>query len=217
MSTLGNNLLAQYYAQNQGLPFGYEAVEYIQNNNTTYIDTGYLAGSGCKLEIKIENPSYSQHQTAFIFGARATTNPLTNAFAFCASEPTQNVKRFDYSSQLYRINGRLIAGQHTILKNKEKNYIDGVSVGDNETAIFTGTNNIYLFTINDRGVPSDGFLVGKLFYCKIWDDDTPKRNFIPCVRKSDGKPGLYDLCKSICPLTGTPFYINAGTGEFVTP
>ena len=41
--------------------------------------------------------------------------------------------------------------------------------------------------------------------------------FVPCIRKSDNKPGLYDLCGSICPLTGNSFYINAGTGEFVTP
>lgn len=42
-----------------------------------------------------------------------------------------------------------------------------------------------------------------------------KRNFKPCIRLSDSKPGLYDLCGSICPLTGTPFYVNAGTGEFL--
>ena len=52
---------------------------------------------------------------------------------------------------------------------------------------------------------------------RIKDTGVLLRNFIHCIRKSDSKPGLYDLCKSICPLTGTPFYINAGTGEFVTP
>lgn len=41
------------------------------------------------------------------------------------------------------------------------------------------------------------------------------RNCVPCVRKSDQKPGMYDLCGSICPLTNSPFYINAGTGDFI--
>lgn len=35
-------------------------------------------------------------------------------------------------------------------------------------------------------------------------------NFIPCVRKSDSKPGMYDT------LTKT-FYTNTGTGEFIVP
>lgn len=43
------------------------------------------------------------------------------------------------------------------------------------------------------------------------------RYLIPVVRSSDGKPGMFDLCGSKCPLTNTPFYINAGTGEFTTP
>ena len=42
MSTLGNNLMAQYYAQNQGLPFGYEAVEYLESTGTQYIDTVFV-------------------------------------------------------------------------------------------------------------------------------------------------------------------------------
>lgn len=40
-------------------------------------------------------------------------------------------------------------------------------------------------------------------------------NLVPCYRRSDSKPGMYDLCGSICPLTNSPFYINAGSGEFL--
>lgn len=39
-------------------------------------------------------------------------------------------------------------------------------------------------------------------------------NVISCYIKSDGVIGMYDLAGSICPLTGTPFYINSGTGTF---
>lgn len=31
----------------------------------------------------------------------------------------------------------------------------------------------------------------------------------------NSKPGLYDLLGSICPITGTPFYVNNGSGEFL--
>ena len=33
---------------------------------------------------------------------------------------------------------------------------------------------------------------------------------IPCVRKSDNKPGMYDTVSKT-------FFTNAGTGEFVVP
>lgn len=41
------------------------------------------------------------------------------------------------------------------------------------------------------------------------------RDLVPCYRKVDNVRGMYDLSGSICPLTGTPFYVNAGAGEFI--
>jgi len=55
----------------------------------------------------------------------------------------------------------------------------------------------------------------KCFLAKFYDGNVLMRHFVPCVRESDGKPGMYDLCGSICPLTDSPFYTNAGTGEFL--
>ena len=49
---------------------------------------------------------------------------------------------------------------------------------------------------------------------KAYNNNQTARLFIPCFRRSDNVIGLYDLCGSICPLTGTPFYINSGTGAF---
>lgn len=39
---------------------------------------------------------------------------------------------------------------------------------------------------------------------KIWDDGTLVRDFIPVYRKSDNKPGLYDLVNGV-------FYSNEAT------
>ena len=47
----------------------------------------------------------------------------------------------------------------------------------------------------------------QLYGCKIWDDDILVRNFVPCYRVSDNKPGLYDLVND-------EFLTNSGTGEF---
>lgn len=64
------------------------------------------------------------------------------------------------------------------------------------------------------GTPSNGIPV-KTYSSKMIKNGVAVQNLIPCVRKSDSKPGMYDLCGSICPLTNSPFYINAGTGEFI--
>ena len=48
----------------------------------------------------------------------------------------------------------------------------------------------------------------RLYSAKIYKSDNLIRNLIPCYRKSDNEPGMYDA------VSGT-FFTNAGTGEFV--
>jgi len=52
----------------------------------------------------------------------------------------------------------------------------------------TGAGTIHSLKIGD---PSDGGLI---------------RDYIPCIRLSDGLPGFYDLCESTDGVDGTPFY-----------
>ena len=57
------------------------------------------------------------------------------------------------------------------------------------------------------------FLWGKIRGFAVRDTNgSLVRSLVPCIRLPDYKPGMYDACGSICPLTGTPFYINSGTG-----
>lgn len=51
---------------------------------------------------------------------------------------------------------------------------------------------------------------GRVYYFKLIDGDTLKFYGIPCVRKADSKPGMYDTVSKT-------FYTNAGTGEFIIP
>jgi hypothetical protein len=54
------------------------------------------------------------------------------------------------------------------------------------------------------------FSYQKHYGTKITLNSILVRNYIPCYRKSDNKPGLYDLVNGV-------FYTNAGTGEFKYP
>ena len=70
----------------------------------------------------------------------------------------------------------------------------------------------YIFALNDvyyggNGNPNtECFVKAKLYSSQIYDNNNLVRNFIPCKRKSDNKPGLYDLVEG-------KFYTNQGSGE----
>ena len=217
MSILGNNLLAQHYAQNQGLPFGYEAVEYLESTGTQYIDTGVVGSNLINVDTLVTLKSSSS--AYFIFGSRVAFQNKAIALSYIYNDNTCQIGwgNHDFSSIIYNIH----INQKTKISNNAGLFtvIQDDVTQNYDCGFYTFNNNlnIYIFTVNQNGSPNTQGFIGQLLYFKILDNNELIRNFIPCVRKSDGKPGLYDLCKSICPLTGTPFYINAGTGEFVTP
>lgn len=73
-----------------------------------------------------------------------------------------------------------------------------------------------LFGCNNQGVIEPYELaMGDLKAFIGQDTPTIARDVITCYRKSDGAGGFYDISGSICPLTGTPFYCNAGSGYFM--
>lgn len=58
-----------------------------------------------------------------------------------------------------------------------------------------------------RGMGNNFNYHRQISYLSINENGTPIREFIPCYRKADNKPGMYDIVNNV-------FYTNAGTGEF---
>ena len=69
---------------------------------------------------------------------------------------------------------------------------------------------IYIFNCNKNGAATSSGLSGNLYKLTIKENGVIVRDFIPCYRKSDSKPGLYDIVNK-------QFYTNAGSGEFSFP
>lgn len=66
------------------------------------------------------------------------------------------------------------------------------------------------------GIPNYIYVAFKIYEAKIFDgNDTLLRHFVPVLRIEDNKPGLFDLCGSICSMTNTSFYISTTNAEFV--
>ena len=72
----------------------------------------------------------------------------------------------------------------------------------------TGTNYsypMYIFGTNASTVTLGSL---KVYRCTFYSDRNMTHDFIPCYRKLDNEPGMYDIIND-------KFYANAGTGRFL--
>lgn len=85
-------------------------------------------------------------------------------------------------------------------------FLDGTETNYASDQGNTANNGFSLFRSNYGG---DKSVVGSIYYAKIKEsiNGNTTLDMLPCYRKSDNKPGMYDL------VTNT-FFTNAGTGEF---
>lgn len=192
------------------LPAEYQEVAYLESTGTQYIDTGFVPNQDTRV---ITEHFYTKdpQNRGFMYGAGVSATNRT--FEMYTWGGNWNSPYGDTNITMPLLSSLSIGGKIHADKNKN-NITITYSDGTERTAscpyiTFTAPGNMWLFAIN-RGNSSVDFRADcvQLCYCKVWDGDTPVRDFVPCYRKSDNKPGMYDL------VTST-FYTNAGTGEFL--
>lgn len=199
------------------LPRDFQEVEYLMSSGTQYINLAYSHNEDTYIDLTIILTGFPSKLWMGIFGSRThwaasdsfdcVINTQTRTFGFnAAGRDIQNVLSAEIGrSYKIRMTGDLVQvdeGIITYTENLSSNQYHDVLLSVNE---------------NSNIPPDSGFsnFIGKVIYLKIMENGQTLRNFIPCYRKSDSKPGMYDLAGSICPLTNSPLYINAGTGEFI--
>ena len=216
--TYGGSLLAAYWAQHASrLPAGYREVEYLESTGEQYIDTGVNGGSDLVVSCELYAPATSGMVWGCIQQEAVVANSTRCQLQIVptATNTIQYLSDTNTNAVLFRITlpARLSASADLV------NGVFGVN-GTTMTrtvAAYSMNVSIYLFArhvLRASGVYDVGsFCNGvKAYWMRIRKDGVPTRNLVPCVRLSDSKPGMYDICGSICPLTNSPFYVNAGTG-----
>lgn len=194
------------------LPREYQEVEYLKSSGTQYIDTTCVLNSACKIMGKMRVAVSLTNEVFGITGARDRTTYKNNISMYNVTM----APRADFGKTLNVWSGSYDAWLVEFLIGKRSEINGQVYLFSDDTVPFTCTSSALIFTVNNSGEPDSRMAHGSLYYFRILDEtDTFVRDLVPCYRKSDNKPGLYDLCGSICPLTNSPFYINAGTGEFL--
>lgn len=197
----------EIWSRGGGLPAEYQQVKYLESSGTQYLRTPwrYSIGSPSAPNVKIwlngcNNGDYS------IFGSRDTFN-LT-------ASDGKYIFRSYYRNSSPDINPDITTG-NTIIKwffDVTTLYADGANVGTTQKSTGVGGSlDILLFARYDPriGYPEADDIGGncKIASFKVQRDSTKICDMIPCYRKADNKPGMYDL------VTRT-FYTNEGTGEF---
>lgn len=185
------------------LPSGYKRREYIQSSGTQYIDTGFKPNNNTKVVIDFElTENTGKHQ--IIFGARSSSSSGQYVLGFTGHR-SPAVWRSDFGSNQVTFSSNLTwSGNHNATKNGNICTLDAESV-TNTASTFESTANL-LICAGHTGGSVDNYTKAKVYSCKIYDNGTLARDFIPC-KNASGVVGLWDDVNSV-------FYQNAGSGTF---
>ena len=180
------------------LPIGYKQFEYIQSNGKQWIDTGFNPNQDTRVVIDVDLLEYTNWCT--FFGSRDGT--LEKEYSVVAAPNTSIDSRFNTNN--IRLPVSTVIGRHLIDKNKESCLFNSYKL-ENTYSTFQTSYSMYLFAQNNAGVKT-GTVKAKLYYCKVYDNGTLVRDFIPC-QTTNGEIGLWDNVNSM-------FYGNVGTRKF---
>lgn len=182
-------------------------IPYIESTGTQYIDTGVYGSNTIDVEISI-SPSVSFSGWAWLLGGMQSNVQRSYTLAIYSLNTTTIQRGTDvFHDDSYSF----VIGQRYKLK------LSGTQFTINDSAIcnlsnqsFTTPVTMYLFANDnqDAGGVASAYIPIRLYYCKIWDNGTLIRDFVPAVE--NGHAGLYDRVNE-------QFYGNSGTGEFETP
>lgn len=193
------------HASNSGLPKGYYPIEYLQSTGTQYINSGYNPGGNTRVVTRLEVVEEIGLESMTFFGSRQTSAG-SKVYAVWG-ETTNRRLRWDYNTSVYSLDTIPYLNEWEIDFNM--NTFDANELHKTATkATYTVTRPMYIFALNQGTFNSNQIARMKLYYMKIYDSGEIIRDFVPCIRETDSKPGLYDRINGV-------FYTNVGSGEFL--
>lgn len=203
----------------QLVPEDYQQVLYLQCDGSQYLISDYYPNGYTQIIVQFYNNNTNQNPLRYMYGVRNEGD--TASFSSPALWYSQN--RWRYGTQgLIVYNTNDDKGWYSIQGyTKQSDFAkSGLVVADIGVGTILGNGSytveefqselpMYILSCNVKGSASAG-AQGNLYRMTIKENDVIVRDYIPCYRKSDSKPGLYDIVNK-------QFYTNAGSGEFSFP
>lgn len=201
------------------LPSEYQEVEYLESTASQCINTGIPLNQYRKCEMQFTPTQLGTLQ--IIDGGYVDINsqPDTRNYLRIDTDGTLNIQ-YARSNTSYKLSSiKVTAGtkytvKYEMLASSCSLTVNGTAYSvANGVTLITNGYNVFLFgqsfKSTDSSTTYEASAYIKLYSAKYYDvNDTLIRDFVPCYRKSDNEPGMYDL------VNGT-FYTNAGSGTFL--
>ena len=184
-----------------GLPSEYQRVEYLESSGTQLIDTGYIPLFGASDEFFIKFV-IADTGTMLVWGC--------NNFHYNETRPqlpSINYRlRDDIATQAYKYFG--YCSQNTpCTYYANKGTVTCLNVSYNYSTSNCSSNTAHLYLFGQGTSEKTTLLKGRIYEAWYKSQGAYIFNLIPCYRKSDSTPGMYDIISKT-------FYTNSGTGEF---
>lgn len=196
------------------LPNTYLKLTWLGSTGTQYIDTGYKPTGKTEIEMSWYWNTDGTTRSRAMFGV--DTDWLVNSYSqYCD-------RLFVYGNNTYSQSGvaggsstyyHYPSGKHYLKFYNQHFELDNVANFNIAEKSFNCAYNLWLFAHNraNKKESTGGMDRIKFYYGKIWErnssgEHTLVRDFIPCLRLEDNKPGLYDLVND-------EFYINKNAGN----
>lgn len=176
--------------QTGGLPREYRRVEYIESVGGQRIDTIVTGPAEWHITAKSEAAS----------GSRILIGRYYNAGHYAGTFNTLWTLGGGVNSAVPATNW-----QDIVVSFPDDKSVN-LTIGE-ETLTRAGSPTNRTYTLFGNDVYNS---MAKVKRCVCYQNGAIVANFVPCVRKSDSKPGMYDTVSKT-------FYTNAGTGEFIIP
>lgn len=190
------------------LPDEYKEVLYLQSTGTQYIDTGLefnYRDWHLTVDCVIDNENDNQ-----LFGMKYWYDPAVNVYGGV-------YQAINTSYQI--VNTVIPAGTRVTATIDTRDKSIAIESSDVEFShVFQGDfgplSSVYNFVLfacwTSWSDTLSRYGKGKIYSVKFYSGDDLLLDMVPCVRKADNKPGMYDVVRG-------RFFTNAGTGEFLYP
>lgn len=188
------------------LPNGYKPAPYVHFSGEQYINTGIVPTATTNAEYVVDIQQYK------IYGPHILS---TENFHFPYIRMFSGEVALVWNRRGNHPSSDVDNGGYSNLFKAKAFFNDSVEFNNVvHTGITSGTQTttlpLYLGTYGGEPNNTAHTLVGDVYSCKIYDDYTVVRDFVPAIRTSDNKVGFYDFANST-------FYTNNGSGDFTTP
>lgn len=177
------------------LPAEYQEVEYLESDGTQYIDTGAYYTVNDSITIKCSHTSGNDQSFFGVYGNGnrvAELNIFNNKFRYDVTKTGEDT---------------IVDGvAYTVQKSGTNWYLNNSLVITSGLNVSATQHSILLFARWYNAVSKN--VAGKVYSYQHERSGELICDYIPCYRKADSKPGMYDLVTK-------QFFVNQGTGEFI--